>query len=63
MDSNIHSKKKDIVKEYSDFMSGYIPSPYVNKEWPMEDGMYLQYSGWDNTEIGVTGTIHNLSCI
>ena len=38
----------DLQQTYSDLMKGYQPSDYVNKEWPMKDGMYQQYSAFDS---------------
>ena len=34
---------------------GYEPSDFINREWPMKDGMYQQYSGYDTDDFGISG--------
>lgn len=51
---------KNFEDEYNDFMRGYEKSPFIDTEWPMKDGMYQQYSGWDNDAVGVSGTVQAL---
>ena len=54
---------KTIEKEYNDLMTGYEKSPFIDTEWAMKDGMYQQYSGWDNDVVGVSGTFQNLKML
>lgn len=48
--------EQDLTKAYSEFMTGYQPSDYVTKEWPMKDGMYQQYSAFENDVQCASGT-------
>lgn len=45
----------DIQYLYEQFTDGYEPSDFINREWPMKDGMYQQYSGYDTEDLGITG--------
>lgn len=48
--------EKDRAQVFSELMEGYQPSEYVNKEWPMKDGMYQQYSAFENDVQCTSGT-------
>lgn len=48
--------EKDRINSYDGMMKGYEPSKYVNQDWPMKDGMYLQYSAFENDVQCTTGT-------
>ena len=48
--------EKDLKKDYEKIMDGYEPSQYVNKEWPMKDGMYQQYSAFEDDVQCTSGT-------
>ena len=45
----------DVQYLYEQFTNGYEPSDFINREWPMKDDMYQQYSGYDTEELGITG--------
>ena len=47
---------KDIAASFDELMKGYQPSEYVNTEWPMKDGMYQQYSAFENDVQCASGT-------
>lgn len=49
-----------ITKAYSELCNGYHPSPYVNTEWPMKDGMFQQYSGFEDDSPCSTGTLNSI---
>lgn len=51
----------NLSEQYSQLMRDYKPSPYVTTEWPMKDGMYQQYSGYEDNSPSVSGTSINLS--
>ncbi len=51
----------NLSEQYSQLMRDYRPSPYVTTEWPMKDGMYQQYSGYEDNSPSVSGTSINLS--
>ena len=46
---------EDIKYLYNQFIKGYGPSDFINRDWPMKDGMYQQYSGYDTDDLGITG--------
>ena len=46
----------DIIKEYE-------PSKFVQTEWKMQDGLYVQYSAYENNTPCVVGDIHSLSLV
>lgn len=48
--------KENIQRAFSELMKGYHPSEYVSQEWPMKDGMYQQYSAFENDVQCASGT-------
>ena len=48
--------EKDLAQTFSELMKDYQPSEYINKEWPMKDGMYQQYSAFENDVQCTSGT-------
>lgn len=48
--------KKDLANTFMSLMKDYQPSEYINKEWPMKDGMYQQYSAFENEVQCTSGT-------
>lgn len=49
-----------IAETYYDFMDTYAPSPYVNTEWPMEHGIYKQYSAFKDDVKSTAGTFDSI---
>ena len=50
---------KELVEQLNDFLKDYDP-PFVSNDWPMENGVYKQYSAFDtsNTTVGATSFCH-----
>ena len=61
MDSNDKSQKNQ--EAYEKTMKNYSPSPYVNTEWEMQNGIYKQYSVYDENCVSVTGTINSIKAL
>ncbi len=53
---NLLSVFDKIIKEYE-------PSKFVQTEWEMQDGLYVQYSAYKNNTPCVVGDIHSLSLV
>ena len=49
--------EKTITDMYAEMMSDYEGSPMVNRDWPMKDGMYQQYSAFE-TDVNCTSGTH-----
>ena len=47
-------------EQYREIMEGYNPSPFINREWPMKDGMYQQNSAFENDVVCASGTSTSL---
>ncbi len=47
---------KNLIESYDQLMKGYKPSQYVNQSWPMKDGMYQQYSAFEDDVQCASGT-------
>lgn len=63
MDNSNIISERTIVQAFSDFMEDYAPNPYINTEWPMENGVYQQYSGYDNTTICQSGMLGSITLL
>lgn len=51
---------KDLLEQYNAIMKGYEPRPFSYGSWPMENGVYKQYSAFDNEGFTVGGTSFSL---
>ena len=47
---------KDLLEQYNTIMKGYEPRPFLYGTWTMENGVYKQYSAYDNDGFSVGGT-------
>ncbi len=47
---------KNLTESCDRLMKDYKPSQYVNQNWPMKDGMYQQYSAFEDDVQCVSGT-------
>lgn len=56
-------EEKDIKELYADMMSGYEDSPLMNREWPMKDGMYQQYSAFETDVKCSSGTNQSITML
>ena len=50
----------DISGAFKQFVDGYEKSPYLSTEWPMENGLYKQYSAFEHSEPIVSGTTSSI---
>ena len=53
-------KKEEIIEKYNSIMKGYEPQNFVPDNWPMENGVYKQYSAFEQSNTSVSGTSYNL---
>ena len=51
---------KDLVEQYNSIMKDYEPKPFISGDWPMENGVYKQYSAFENQTVSVGGTSYSL---
>lgn len=47
---------KDFAQTFVEMTKVYQSSDFVDKEWPMKDGMYQQYSAFENDVQCASGT-------
>ena len=49
---------KDIkmIDQYNDLMHGYEQQQFISNVWPLEDGLYRQYSAFDSSGTTISGT-------
>lgn len=52
-------KKEEILNKYNAMMKGYEPQVFVPNTWPMENGVYKQYSAYEESNNSVSGTSYN----
>ncbi len=52
-----------IKETFDNFMKGYSPSEFVDKEWRMQDGLYQQYTIYKNDVPGVSGTMSSVKAL
>lgn len=53
------SKEKNLIEKYNSMMRGYEPQTFVSGNWPMENGVYKQYSAFEESNNSVSGTSYN----
>ena len=53
------NENKDLAKEYNAIMNGFSPEPLISGDWPMENGMYKQYSAFEDTSISMGCTSYS----
>ncbi len=46
----------DIMRQYDKFIKGYEPSNLICQDWPMQNGIYQQYSIYKNNTPSSSGT-------
>lgn len=56
-------KSQSNQEAYEKMMKDYSPSPYVNTEWKMQNGIYKQYSVYDENCVSVTGTVNSIKAL
>ena len=53
-----------IVEELNRFLKDYKPSEFVTKDWPMKNGLYQQYSIFqDDGNTSVSGTNDSITAL
>lgn len=57
------NKKSTIKPIYDQVISGYTPSKYVNTDWKMRNGVYPQYSVFENNESYPSGTSKSIQSL
>lgn len=61
MDSKDNSQNNQDA--YEKMMKDYTPSQYVNTEWEMQNGIYKQYSLYDDNCVSVSGTVNSIKAL
>lgn len=57
------NNKLRVEQAYESIVSGYTPSEFVNTEWKMRDGVYPQYSVYENNESYPSGTSKSIQSL
>lgn len=57
------NNKSKVERVYDQIVSGYTPSEYVNTDWKMRDGVYPQYSVFENNESYPSGTSKSIQSL
>lgn len=55
----MENKKEELIEQYNSIMKGYAPQNFVANNWPMENGVYKQYSAYEQSNNSVSGTSYN----
>lgn len=53
-------KKEELINKYDSIMKGYTPLNFVESNWPMENGVYKQYSAYEKPDNIVSGTSYKI---
>ena len=48
-------KESELLEQYNAFMDGYEPLSFVSGDWPMENGVYRQYSAFEESNNSIGG--------
>lgn len=57
------NNKSKVERVYDQIVSGYTPSEYINTDWKMRDGVYQQYSVFENNESYPSGTSKSIQSL
>lgn len=49
-------KEIKLEEQYSELMNGFEERQFIENEWPLENGVYRQYSVFDSAGTSVSGT-------
>lgn len=52
-------KTEELIEKYNSIMKGYEYQTFVPNSWPMENGVYKQYSAFEESKNSVSGTSYN----
>lgn len=52
-------KNEDLIEKYDSIMKGYEHQTFMSSIWPMENGVYKQYSAFEESNNSVSGTSYN----
>ena len=50
---------EEIINKYQSIMNGFEHQTFVPSNWPMENGVYKQYSVFEESNNTVSGTSYN----
>lgn len=56
-------EKNQILANYNDFLSDFVPSKYINTEWKMKDGLYEHYSCQESSSVSTTANINTVKSL
>lgn len=63
METSKEKEGKSISEQYADMMKGFDKKPFINTEWEMRDGLYVQYSAYKNPIPVQSGTSNMLKAL
>lgn len=52
----MEEKSLKLIDQYKELLNGYESQQFISNEWPIENGVYRQYSALDCSEPSVSGT-------
>ena len=52
----MEDKNKQYIERFDDLMSGFERIQFISNEWPLDNGVYKQYSALDSSETTISGT-------
>lgn len=56
----MEERDKSLVEQYGELMHGYEPQQFISNVWPLENGVYRQYSAFESSGTVVSGTSFSL---
>ena len=52
----MENKSQKLIEQYNKLLNGFEQQQFISNEWPIENGVYRQYSALDSSENSVSGT-------
>lgn len=52
----MEEKDLKLIEQYSELMKGFEDRQFIINEWPLDNGVYRQYSAIDSSGTSVSGT-------
>lgn len=53
-------RDKSLGEQYVELMRGYEQQQFISTVWPLENGVYRQYSAFESSGTVVSGTSYSL---
>ncbi len=52
----MEEKDTKLRDKFDEFVRGYEHQKFISSKWPIDNGVYRQYSALDPSEVAVSGT-------